>query len=420
MKCILPSMALVLALLASPALRPATAEDWPCWRGPNRDAVCEEKGLLQAWPDGGPRLLWKTTGVGEGYSGPAVVGNMLYTMGNGNGKQWIVALDVTRKGQQVWASATGGIHHDGGGFPGPRSTPTIDGDRLYTLGVAGELVCMNLRDGTIRWQHHMVRDFGGAIPTWGYAESVLIDGDRLICTPGGRQATLAALNKLTGEPVWKSPIGDGACYSSIIKATIGNIPQYVAFVSNGVVGVRASDGQFLWRYNAPALTKNGGISIATPIAYGQTIFAAAGYGVGGGLVWVRPVGRQFQPRQVYFTKDMKNHHGGLIRLGDYLYGCNDPGILTCLNYKTGKVVWRSREPGKCSLLYADGMLYCRDEKGPISLVEATPEGFRMKGRFQQPGRSNKNAWPHLVIADGRMYVRDQDALLCYDVRAAKR
>jgi len=251
---------------------------------------------------------------------------------------------------------------------------------------------------------------------WGFSESVLIDGERLICTPGGPKATLAALDKTTGRTVWTSPVGDRACYASMIKATIAEVEQYVQFTGDAVVGVRAEDGKPLWRYTAPAYTKYGGINISTPICLGDTVFAAAGYGVGGGQARILTASEGFSAEEVYFTKDMKNHHGGLILRNGALYGCNDPGILTCLDYRTGKVLWQSRQPGKCSILYADGHLYCRDEKGPISLVQATPDEFRMRGRFQQPDRSDQKAWPHLVIAYGRMYVRDQDILLCYDVR----
>jgi len=395
----------------------ARANDWPGWRGPARDAICRENDLLQEWPPGGPPLVWTTNRIGEGYSGPAVVDDMLYTMGNGNGKEWVVAIDVNQHGRQAWASATGPIRHLGEGHPGPRSTPAIDGTRLYTLGINGDLVCMSTEDGSILWHHNLVNDFGGYVPKWGYSESVLIDGGWVICTPGGRQATILALQKTTGKVAWASPIGDAAAYSSIIKVTINKVKQYVAFTAKGLVGVHAADGRFLWRYDKPA---NGMAVIATPVWYGQTVFGSAGYGSGGGLVWIRPTPMGFFAQEVYFTKNMQNHHGGVIRLGDYLYGCSDPGILRCLNYRTGEVLWQDRSTGTCSLLCADGRLYCRDEKGPISLVEVNPREFVLKGRFNQPYRSNRNAWPHLVIADGMMYVRDQNMLLCYDVRAHRR
>ncbi len=407
---------LLLVLLSTHAV----AADWPGWRGPRRDGLCSERGLLKQWPEEGPPLLWKKTGLGESYSTPSVVGNMLYTMGDGNGKEWVVALDVSRKGLQVWASATGMIRHKGSGYAGPRSTPTIDDDRLYALGINGELVCMNTRDGSIRWHRNLVEDFGGKIPQWGYSESVLIDGDRAVCTPGGETATVAALNKMTGETVWTSPIGQPASYSSIIPVKIGGVPQYVAFTGKSLLGVAAANGKLLWNYDAPANTSYGGINVATPISLGQTVFASSGYGTGAGCAWIRRGADGFQAQQIYFTKDLKNHHGGVLLVDGYLYGANDPGILTCLDYKTGKVMWKSREPGKCSLVYADGMLICRSEKGPVTLVEATPREFRLRGKFDQPDRSGKNAWPYPIVVDGRLYLRDQDVLLCYDLRAKRR
>jgi outer membrane protein assembly factor BamB len=393
-----------------------SAEDWPNWRGPKRDAICRETGLLQQWPAEGPKLLWRATGLGEGYSGPAIVGTTLYTMGNLDGKEYVLALE-TATGKRLWAQPFGPVEYDGYA-PGPRATPTLDGDRLYALGASGKLVCMGRDTGKVKWSKSFVADFGGKVLKWGFSESVLIDGDLLLCTPGGPQATLAALDKHTGRTVWTSKIDARACYASMIKANIGGIEQYVQFTADGVVGVDARKGKFLWRYDAPAYTKYGGINISTPVSSGDSVFAASNYGIGGGLARIEKTPGGLVAREAYFTKEMKNHHGGLILLDGYLYGSNDPGILTCLEYETGKVTWRSRKPGKCSILYADGMLYCRDETGPLSLVKATPNGFDLRGHFGQPHRSEQKAWPHLVIAYGRLYVRDQDVLLCYGVRAS--
>lgn len=415
------------------------ADDWPNWRGPSRDAVCRETGLLPQWPPEGLKLLWKATGLGVGYSGPAIVGTTLYTMGNVEGQEQVLALDTTR-GKQIWTQPFGPVEYVGYS-PGTRATPTVDGDRLYALGASGKLVAMDRQTGEIRWAKNFISDFGARVIEseyreslrpellpdddpraglrWGFSESVLIDGDRLLSTPGGPDATMAALDKHTGRVLWKSKLDVRACYASMIKATLAGVEQYVQFTADGVLGVDARDGKLLWRYDAPAYPKYGGINISTPIVSGDTVFAASGYGVGGGLARIEKTPEGLVAREVYFTKEMKNHHGGLILLDGFLYGTNDPGILTCLEYATGKVMWQSRKPGKCSLLYADGMLYCRDENGPISLVKATPDGFHLHGRFDQPDRSKQKAWPHLVIAHGQMYVRDQDVLLCYDVQSAR-
>jgi outer membrane protein assembly factor BamB len=394
------------------------ADDWPGFRGVNRDGICREKGLLKEWPKDGPKLLWKVTGLGVGYSTPSVVGNVLYTMGQKDDKEWVLALDVSREGKQTWASPIGPVRNDGNGFPGPKSTPTIDGDRLYTLGIAGDIVCMDTKDGRIVWRRDAITDFGGKFPrmSWGYAESVLVDGPLVICTPGGPKNTIVALDKSNGKQVWGSPVGDPAAYASVIKVMAGDSKQYVNLTSKGVIGVAASDGKFLWRYNAPASRV---ANCSACITSGDTVFAASGYGTGGGQVRIEPSDDGFTAKQVYFTKSMKNHHGGMVLVDGFLYGCNDPSLLTCLDYKTGTVKWSDRSSGKCSVLWADGMLFCRSENGPISLVEATPKGFKLKGRFNQPDRSDKNSWPYLCVVNGVMYVRDQDVILAYDVRGEK-
>ncbi len=395
---------------------PLRADNWPAWRGPSRDGICREKGLLRDWPKDGPKLLWKATGLGIGNSGPAIVGNVLYMMGEKDGQEWVMALDVAHQGKQLWAVSLGPMVFDDKSHPGPRTTPTIDGDRLYVLGIGGDLVCMDVKDGRILWRRNVVKDFGGIQPRWGYGESVLVDGPWVVCTPGGAKNTIAAINKTDGKLVWGSPIGDPCAYASVIKVVIGDTPQYVNLEQKGVIGVAAKDGKFLWRYDAPA-TKQANCS--TCIWQGDTIFAASAYGVGGGLTRIQPSPDGFTAKEVYFKKEMQNHHGNMILLDGFLYGCHNPNVLTCMDFATGTTRWTDRSSGKCSLLEAEGRLYCRDETGPISLVEATPEGFRLHGRFNQPDRSKSPAWPPLVIANGVMYVHDQDVLLAYDVRAGK-
>ena len=407
-RCVTMSYGLVMTVLAA-GLR---ADDWPAWRGPDRDGICREQGLLKEWPKDGPKLLWKTTGLGIGNSTPSIVGNVLYAMGQKDDKEWVMALDVNKRGKQIWASPIGPIRNEGNGFPGPRSTPSIDGDRLYTEGIAGDVVCMNVKNGRILWHRDMVKDYGGTLPSLGYAESVLVDGPWVVCTPGGKKNTIAALNKNNGRLVWGAPVGDTAEYASVIKVTIGGSKQYVNLMKKGVIAVAAKNGKFLWRYDAPASRT---ANCSTCVTSGDTVFASCAYGMGGGLVRIEPSHGGFTAKQVYFTKKMQNHHGGMVLADGCLYGCSDT-ILTCLDYETGKVKWTDRSSGKCSVLWADGMLFCRSEQGPISLVEATPDGFKLKGRFEQPNRSDRNSWPYLVIANGVMYVRDQDVLLAYDVR----
>ncbi|HEX7447790.1 MAG TPA: PQQ-binding-like beta-propeller repeat protein [Pirellulales bacterium] len=414
-RCFVGLALLVSLSISLPGSAAESSRDWPAWRGPQRNGCSAETGLLATWPEGGPRLLWTATGLGEGFSTPSVVGDRIYVMGNREGQELVLSLDAAARGDAVWAAVLGPIRHDGGGYPGPRSTPTVDGNRVYALGLNGDLLCVDADSGKEIWRHDLPGEFGGQVGGWGYSESVLVDGPWVLCTPGGREATLLALNKTNGKRVWQSKIGDTADYSSIIAIEADGVKQFVQFTKQGVIGVSGKNGQLLWRYDAPA---NGTANCATPVFADDSVFAASGYGAGGGLVHLTKKGRKFNAEQVYFTKEMKNHHGGLVLVDGYLYGSDDPGVLTCLDFKTGEIKWRDRSCGKCSLLYADGMLYCRSEQGLMSLVRATPERFELAGRFDQPQRSDRSAWPHPVIAGGRLFLRDQDKLLCYDVQAS--
>ncbi|MES1213125.1 MAG: PQQ-binding-like beta-propeller repeat protein [Singulisphaera sp.] len=408
---LLIGLLLVWQIGAAPV--PRMTNDWPAWRGAQRNGISRERGLLTDWPEGGPRLAWQAAGLGIGFSTPAVADGRVFLMGNRDKEEVVVALSARDSGKELWSTTIGPVRHDGAGYPGPRSTPTVDGDHVYVLGLNGDLVCLNAKTGAGLWRHNLVSDFGGAVPNWGYSESVLVDGPWVLCTPGGSEATIVALDKASGAKVWGAKVGDPAHYSSIIKADIGGVKQYLQFTAKGVIAVKADDGTFLWRYDAPA---NGTANCATAVCVDNMVFAASGYGTGGGLVEVKNNAGKFDAQQSYFTKHMKNHHGGYVVVDGYLYGCDDPGILTCLDLKTGEVKWADRSSGKCSLVCVDGLLYCRSEAGLVSLVAAKPSGFELHGRFEQPERSDAPSWPHPVVADGRLYLRDQDKLLVYDVR----
>jgi outer membrane protein assembly factor BamB len=410
----------VLAALAAPLLAlsaPAPGDsasrfDWPQWQGPHRTACSDEKGLLADWPADGPPLAWTVTGLGDGYSTPTVAAGRIFTMGNRDATEYVLAF-AEKDGKELWAAEVGPVRSNGGGYPGPRCSPTVDGDRLYALGLNGDLVCLESATGRRLWAKSLPRDFGGQPGGWGYSESPLIDGDKLLCTPGGRTATLVALDKKTGETLWKGavPQGNGAHYSSIIAADVDGKRQYIQFLAGGVVGL-FSDGRFLWRYDNP---HNGTANCSTPVYRDGHVFAASSYGTGGGLARLKRDGDGYTAEEVYFTRNMKNHHGGVVLIGDHLYG-SDEGLLTCLEFKTGKVRWAERRAGKGSITYADGRLYYRNEGGPIILVEANPDKYVEHGRFDQPQRSGRPAWPHPVIANGKLYIRDQDRLFCYDVK----
>lgn len=393
----------------------ALAADWPQWRGENRDGVSKETGLLKEWPEGGPKLLWKSTGLGEGYASPAVAKGRIYGMGLRGDKEVVWALDAAT-GKEVWNTPIADkITLDGGqGGYGPRSTPTVDGDRLYAVGVGGLLVSLNAKDGKLIWKQDFVKDFGGAVPTWGYSESPLVDGNVVIGTPGGKNAAVVAFNKLTGTILWKAgvPGDDRAHYASSILANVDGQKQYIQFLSGGVVGLDAKSGKYLWRFDSPA---NRVANCSTPIFRDNMVFAASAYNTGGGLAKLTKNSDGTTAEQVYFTKRMQNHHGGMVLVGDYVYGF-DNNALTCLNFKTGDVAWSDRSVGKGSVTYADGYLYARSERGPVALVEATPKGYVEKGRFDQPERTGNPSWTYPVIANGKLYLLDQNTLFCYDIK----
>jgi hypothetical protein len=424
------------------------AEDWPGWRGADRSGVSPEKGLLREWPKEGPKLLWKAAGIGSGYSSPAVVGGKAYLLGTKGTTEYLLAFEV-KEGKELWRVEVGPQASGGGrggfgggfggrgmgGFPGPRSSPTVDGDLIFVLGSPGTLACIEAKPGDreakVVWKKKLTTDFDGRDSMHHYAESPLIDGDTLVCTPGGSKAALVALKKKTGDLLWQSEIagGNAASYSSAIVAEVGGVKQYVQFLSGGVVGVSATDGKLLWRYD-----KNSGMTnAATPVFHDGYVFCTTGGGFGGGfggggfggrgrggdggsaLVQLVVNDGKVEAREVYKNKNLPNFHGGVVRVGDYLYGTTSRSLV-CLDFKTGEKKWDDRCVGQASIVAADGMLYVRGENGKVALVEATPEGYREKGRFETPAGRGQT-YPHPVIADGKLFLHDGDVLLCYDLKA---
>ena len=397
------------------------ASNWATWRGPKRDNISPDTGLLKEWPKGGPPLLWKAKGLGAGYATVAISNGTLYTIGSQgeSDETFLIALDSN--GKKLWSSLVG--HGRTGDAPhaGPRSTPTVDGDHVYAIDEVGNLGCFNASDGKQIWHINMLKDLHAKVMSgWGFAESVLIDGPNLICTPGGSGGTLAALDKSTGKVVWRSKEFTDACaYSSLVPAQIGGIRQYVVLTDKHVAGI-GTDGKLVWEAKRDGVTA----VCPTPIVDGNLVYTTSGYSVGCSCFEVTGTGSQLKAKQLYKNNEMQVHHGGVVQLDGYVYGVTDyrRGEIMCMDIKTGKVAWAEKFGSKGSTAYADGMLYVRSEGGPnkpciIALVEATPSGYHEHGRFEQPDRSKQFSWAHPVIFGGKMYLRDDDVLLCYDVKA---
>jgi outer membrane protein assembly factor BamB len=416
--CLFPS-ALPLTTSAN-----MTAFDWPQWRGPDRSGVSSETGLLKQWPAAGPKLLWQVNDIGDGYSTPAVAGNRIYVMSNRGMENEFVQALATQDGKVIWTTRVGNVGNpnQAPNYPKARSTPTIDGDMVYALGSDGDLACLEAKTGKIRWQKNIRKEFGGQPGEWAYAESPLVDADVVVVTPGGAEATMVALNKKTGAPVWKSAIPDGepAGYASAIVVQGGGRKQFVQLLTKGLVGVDAKTGQFLWRYKEAA---KGPAQYFTPIARNEYVYSGA-LGVGGAMVRLKPDANGVAAEQVYFTRGLPNGIGGAVLVGDYLYGTEVGQKLVAAEFTTGKVKWEAPNFGWGSVASADGHLYCHLITGEVVLVEATPDAYRIKGKFTPPsppqhkkdGDFPEASFSYPVIANGRLYIRDLGTLWVFDIK----
>lgn len=425
---LLSSFGTVLYVAAAPQGAGLAAADWPGWRGAQRDALSPDKALLKSWKAGGPPLAFKATGLGTGYSSVAVADGRIYTLGDKAGAQHLFALDA-KDGKTVWSAKIGAPWVDQ--YGGPRGTPTVDGGSVYAVGTEGDLLCVDAATGKERWRRNLEKDFGGQVMSiWKYSESPLVDGDRVIVTPGVTNALMVALDKGTGKEIWRTreaqdlgPKGkDGAGYSSVVISNAAGIKQYVQLTGRGLVGVRAADGRLLWNYNRVA---NDVANISTPVVKGDFVFASTGYQTGAVLLKLEGQGAGgVAAKEVYFLdpKTFQNHHGGFVLVGDHIYGGHghNKGFPICIEMATGKVVWggdsRNAGTGSAAVVYADGNVYFRYQNGLVVLIEATPTGYSEKGSFSIPDATNPS-WPHPVVVGGRLYLREQDNLFVYDVKA---
>jgi outer membrane protein assembly factor BamB len=410
------TLALVLSTLTATL---AQDGNWPQFRGPDRSGVSTETGLLKEWPKDGPPLAWKATGIGAGYSTVAVADGKIYTTGDIENDSFLFCL-AAADGKLAWKAKIGTAphKHKSKSWNGVRSTPTVDGTRVYALGEAGDLICVNTTDGKEVWRKHMVADLKGKVGAWDYADGPLIDGANVILKPGGSEGAIAALNKETGAVAWRSTeFKDSAEYTSLYPCEIGGVKQYLALTMEHIAGI-GTDGKLLWK----AATKRRTAVCSMPIYHDGVVYATSSYGFGGYGYSVTGKGGAFEVKELYGDGNntfLPNHHGSVVRIGTHLYGTTDKG-LECMELKTGKTAWSNRSVGKGSITAADGHLIVRTENaksGEIALVEASPEGYKEKGRFPMADPAGLPLWSYPVVAGGRLYLRATDVLHCYDVKA---
>lgn len=400
----------ISALLPAEGPIPAGENDWPQWRGPDRTGISTETGLSKEWPKTGLPAVWSVSNLGSGYGTVAILADRIYVQGTQAKSSAVFCLNRA-DGKMLWAKPLGpSLDDERGG--GPRGTPTIENDRLYALTEAGDLACLNTRDGAVLWSRNILKDFGGPNPKWKLSESPLIDGNNLIVTPGGPKAGIVALDKMTGKTVWVSQeLGDPAAYSSCIIANVQDVRAITTLTASAAVGVRASDGKLLWRYERVA---NRTANVATPLVHADKVYYTTAYSTGCALLGLTAQKDTIQAQEIYFSREMMNHHGGVVLVDGFLYGFSN-AILTCMEFATGKVRWSDRSVGKGSLTYADGNLYLLSENNIVGLAQATPEGYREKGRFQIADQGWPS-WAHPVVCAAKLYIRNQGVLACYNIK----
>ena len=385
--------------------------DWPQWHGPDRTNLSAETGLLKQWPKEGPQQVWSVSGLGNGYGTVAVQGDRIFVQGTMGGNSVVFCLGRA-DGKRIWATALGGsLDEDKGN--GPRGTPTVDGDRVYALSEEGSLACLRAKDGSTAWRRDILKEFKASNIKWLISESPLVDGNNLIVTPGGPGASIAALDKMTGRTAWTTKeLSDPAGYSSCIAADVQGVRTIMTLNSKAGVGVRASDGKLMWRYTKVA---NGTANVATPVYQKDMVFYTSAYNTGCALLRLKAENGEVRAEEVYFSREMMNHHGGVVLVNGYLYGFSN-AILTCMEFQTGKVMWKDRSVGKGCLTYADGNLYLLGEGNAVGLAEANPSAYIEKGRFSIPDQGWPS-WAHPVVCGGKLYIRNQGTLACFNIRA---
>ena len=400
------------------------AQDWPQWRGPNREGIFKGANLNLDWSAKKPALLWTFRQAGAGYSAPTIVGTTLYCQGGADGKDFAFALD-TQTGKEKWRQNLGEIALLERG-DGPRGSVTVDGDKLYLIRGGGQIHCLTASDGKILWQKDFVKDFNGKLMSrWGFSESPLIDGNLVVCSAGGDEGTVLALDKNTGALVWRTKeLTDAASHSSPIVADVNGIRQYVLLTAKNVAGIASKNGKLLW--SVPMEGGPRGISavIPTPVFSDNMVYITNGYEVGCLGIKLTRDGDNVKAETLYAKRDITTQHGGVVLINGYIYGYTESRTWACQHFKTGEIVWseKSNEIGKGAILGVNDRLLLLDmQTGRTAVIAASPEGWKEFGRMDIPERTkiitqDNNVWTHPVVANDKLYIRDQDLLFCFDIR----
>jgi outer membrane protein assembly factor BamB len=412
------SIILIFVLTLSAAAFASGNDSWPCFHGPKRDNLSPETGLIQTWPEDGPELLWTASGIGHGYSTVSIADGRIFTAGMIDKNTYVIALDLS--GKKLWQKLNGqsweAAKYQTWAVPysGSRATPTVDGDTVYHLAELGSLAAFDARSGEERWHLELMKTFKAEKPEYGYSESVLIVGEKLFCCPAGEDGYIVALDKGTGRTLWtNTDIKDAVGNGSIVLASIGDKKQLITLSASRILSFDPDSGFLLWDFPFANSREN---NIADVIVSGGLVFAATGYGKGCILLQPkRESDGKYSVEPVWTSELLDNHHGGVVLLDGALYGAGSEARgWFCLDFKTGAKRWQTSS-GKGSLTYADGHLYCYDERGPMALVKATPEKFDQVSSFRVPRGGEGPYWAHPVVCGGRLYLRHSDTLYAYDI-----
>ncbi len=409
---VVTTFALVLAVTI--AVSASAADSWPVFHGLDGSNQSPDTGLLKEWPEGGPKLVWQADGLGDGYSSVSVANGVVYTSGNVDETTTITAFDMD--GKVVWQAENGGAWTKD--FPGTRGTPTIDGDRVYHESPSGNVICLNAKNGEKIWALNILDEFEGENIIWALSESLILDGDRLICCPFGKKASMVALDKMTGDVVWAAEsTGDKAGYGTPVLVEYHGLRMLLTMNQKAVVGVDADSGKLLFRHSHE--TKYD-VNVLIPVFRDGQVFVSSGYGSGSQLIQLTVDGKNVSAEQVWETKALDNHHGGVILLDGHIYGTNAKQKWVCLDWKTGEAKWSEKGIGKGSVTFADGLLYGFNEsekKRTVGLIKPSPEAYELISEFQIPEGGKGHSWAHPVVIGGRLYLRHGDLLFVYDVKA---